>query len=217
VAGFADAARILDHCAHFVGEQAAGGGGAADPRQYDTLADAITAVEHYLEEVASGHSSQPSATLGVAERAIQAMGYQPNPLPEPQETVIEVGTMSPSKEKKPLKKPAGKPQKVPPSQDIDPEIRDIFVEEARDVLATLEGGGGVVGAKAIGELAWSVEGLVNRVLDGRIQPSGALMAVVGEVIALVPAMVSSFEAGTQDFDLAREAELRDRATRLAEG
>ena len=128
--------------------------------------------------------------------------------------------------------------------DIDPEIKEIFVEEAGDVLATLQevfpawrqepdnsdaltetrrafhtlkGSGRMVAAEAIGELAWSVENMLNKVIDRRIDAGEDLMAVVAAVIELVPAMVAAFDAGNSDYDQGREAMLREAATALANG
>lgn len=152
--------------------------------------------------------------------------------------------MSPSKDKKQVDKnkksqPADKVRVA-----VDPEIKEIFIEEARDVLDTLraafprwqmdvddteartetrrafhtlKGSGRMVGAEDIGELAWAVENMLNRVIDGRIQPGVAVLSVVEAVIALVPDMIAAFEADTNNYDLDWEASLRDMATRLANG
>src|SRR5690606_37547408 len=77
--------------------------------------------------------------------------------------------------------------------EVDNEIIDIFVEEAEEVIQTiaeyfprwainfddsesltefrrafhtLKGSGRMVGANDIGELAWSIENMLNRVIDG---------------------------------------------------
>jgi len=141
--------------------------------------------------------------------------------------------MSPKKDKKQVE-----------IEEIDPEIKEIFVEEAGDVLSTLadafprwqqnesdkdaltdtrrafhtlKGSGRMVGAEAIGELAWSVESLLNKVLDGRIETSPILFELITAVIELVPSMVAAFEAGSGDFDEDREQQLREAAICLAEG
>lgn len=141
--------------------------------------------------------------------------------------------MSPKKDKKQVE-----------IEEIDPEIKEIFVEEAGDVLSTLadafprwqlnesdkdaltdtrrafhtlKGSGRMVGAEAIGELAWSVESLLNKVLDGRIEVTATLFDVVTAVIDLVPSMVSAFESGNSDFDEVLEQQLRQAAVDLADG
>ena len=89
--------------------------------------------------------------------------------------------------------------------DIDDEIREIFVEEVEDELTalqeaypkwrsdldnedeltnirrtfhTLKGSGRLVGALTIGEFAWQVENMLNRVLDNSIEPNDAVLGVM---------------------------------------
>lgn len=101
-----------------------------------------------------------------------------------------------------------------PVPDIDPEFLEIFLEEFdaeheelakavprlmdnlydRDSLTdvrrsfhTLKGSGRMVGANEIGEFAWEIENLLNRVLDGHLSMTQAL-PLVGEAVALLPAL-----------------------------
>src|SRR5690606_1915565 len=96
---------------------------------------------------------------------------------------------------------------------IDDEIIEIFVEEAGEVLEaldeyfprwaanqndeeslvefrrachTLKGSGRMVGAMTIGELAWSVENMMNRVIDHTITPTPILVELVRKVHSLIP-------------------------------
>ncbi len=102
---------------------------------------------------------------------------------------------------------------------IDDDIIEIFLEEAEEVLEnineffpqykadegnedaltefrrayhTLKGSGRMVGATVIGELAWSVENMLNRLIDGTVSRSQPLLEVVEEVTALVPSLVEAF-------------------------
>jgi chemosensory pili system protein ChpA (sensor histidine kinase/response regulator) len=108
----------------------------------------------------------------------------------------------------------------PQNELIDDEILEIFIEEAGEVLAsideymplllryygdrsalgevrrafhTLKGSGRMVGADVIGELAWSVENLLNRVLDGSRSMNDAVATLLSDIIAILPALVSDFE------------------------
>jgi chemosensory pili system protein ChpA (sensor histidine kinase/response regulator) len=105
--------------------------------------------------------------------------------------------------------------------DIDDEIIEIFIEEAGEVLETiaeffpqwsddvgnsealaelrrafhtLKGSGRMVEANEIGELAWSVENMLNRVIDGSIKPGEEHSNFISSVNALLPEMVTAFEA-----------------------
>ncbi|MDE2421908.1 MAG: Hpt domain-containing protein [Gammaproteobacteria bacterium] len=104
----------------------------------------------------------------------------------------------------------------------DAEIREIFLEEAGDVLAelnehfpqwavkfeneaalkvirrnfhTLKGSGRMVGAHASAELAWSIERLLNSVLEHSITATQSIVQLVGEVVAIIPGLVEDFSAG----------------------
>ncbi|WP_227429092.1 Hpt domain-containing protein [Psychrobacter sp. I-STPA6b] len=116
--------------------------------------------------------------------------------------------------------------------DIDEDIKEIFIEEAREVLEsitptfnqwchepneiellvevrrgfhTLKGSGRMVGANHTGELAWSIENMLNRVLDHSIEANLGIQALVADVLAAYPDMVTTFEAGKTDYP--KEAQL----------
>ncbi|MDF3868689.1 Hpt domain-containing protein [Pseudomonas denitrificans (nom. rej.)] len=119
------------------------------------------------------------------------------------------------------------PSLLPPPADeepIDEELREVFIEEAGEVLETigehlptwmastddrdslteirrafhtLKGSGRMVRALVIGELAWSIENLLNRVLDRSIAASPAVLQVVQNVVALMPELVDEYAASAQ--------------------
>ncbi|MDO9150242.1 MAG: Hpt domain-containing protein [Methylotenera sp.] len=95
-------------------------------------------------------------------------------------------------------------------QAFDPELQDIFLAEAEEVLAslaqnlqalrvnatdsdafvevrrayhTLKGSGRTVGLLGMGEVAWAVENLLNIVLDRKTFPTPAILAFVEKVSA----------------------------------
>jgi chemosensory pili system protein ChpA (sensor histidine kinase/response regulator) len=105
------------------------------------------------------------------------------------------------------------------NEDIDDEIIDIFIEEATEVTETineyfprwannfddhealiefrrafhtLKGSGRMVGANEIGELAWSIENMLNRVLDHTITPQAIHAQLIDKVCALLPGMIAAF-------------------------
>ena len=102
---------------------------------------------------------------------------------------------------------------------IDDEIIEIFLEEAEEVLETLhefwpsykaepqdtesqstvrrafhtlKGSGRMVKAADIGELAWSVENMLNRVIDETISLSENGCTLIDQVIADIPALIEDF-------------------------
>ncbi|WP_201548095.1 Hpt domain-containing protein [Psychrobacter sp. Pi2-1] len=112
------------------------------------------------------------------------------------------------------------------ADDADPDIKEIFIEEANEVLAevvplyeswqknstdldglkdirrgfhTLKGSGRMVGANYTAELAWSIENMLNRVLDNSIAISADMRQLIADVLAAYPDMLIAFEQGTQDY------------------
>ena len=125
--------------------------------------------------------------------------------------------------------------------DIDPEIFDIFIEEAGEELEvigsqyplwkadpddeqalqnfrrsfhTLKGSGRMVGAQIIGEFSWAVENLLNRIMEGSVKPDEEVIAYLDDVMAAVPVLVKAqAEGGTVSIDV---PELERRGFALAE-
>ena len=111
---------------------------------------------------------------------------------------------------------------TPFSSELDPEIFGIFIEEAAEVQATigehyprwrnnvedreslttfrrafhtLKGSGRMAGAMLVGEFAWSVENLLNRVIDRTVAPGDNLMALLDRAIELLPALLGQMSGG----------------------
>ena len=105
-----------------------------------------------------------------------------------------------------------------PSDDIDEEIREVFVEEVQDEIDnlsrclpawkadvsdfeklkpirrsfhTLKGSGRLVGALALGEFSWKVENLFNRVLDKTIMPGPAVQALADNAVGVLPELLAA--------------------------
>ena len=103
--------------------------------------------------------------------------------------------------------------------DMDEEIREIFVEEAEEVLEqldqylpqwadapqdftplaeirrgfhTLKGSGRMVGAFNAGEMAWAVEDMLNRVLDKTVPVTDELISFIRDTKDLIPTLVDDF-------------------------
>ncbi|NOT89006.1 MAG: response regulator [Lysobacter sp.] len=99
------------------------------------------------------------------------------------------------------------------SDDIDDEIREIFLEEfeeeianlgqllpawkadpgnierlqpVRRVFHTLKGSGRLVGAKTLGEFSWKIENMLNRVRDGHRPATSPVIAIVEQAYVALP-------------------------------
>lgn len=104
--------------------------------------------------------------------------------------------------------------------EIDEEILEIFVEEAGECLEaideffpqwasefddsdsltefrrafhTLKGSGRMVGADDVGELAWTIESILNRIIDGSLKPHAVQVALIAQIRAILPKFVDAFE------------------------
>ncbi len=128
------------------------------------------------------------------------------------------------------------------SNEIDDEIRDVFIEEVQEEIDnlsaqlplwrsnpddlekikplrrsfhTLKGSGRLVGALALGEFSWKVENLLNRILDRTIAPSAQAMGLVESAIGALPGQLAALRGdGSPDMDLQAIIETADR---LADG
>jgi len=108
------------------------------------------------------------------------------------------------------------------AENIDEDIREVFLEEFDDELAnlgtllpawrmqldnmdrlrpirrifhTLKGSGRLVGARTLGEFAWKIEGMLNRVLDGSRAASPAVLAMVDNAHAALPQLNAALRNG----------------------
>jgi chemosensory pili system protein ChpA (sensor histidine kinase/response regulator) len=106
------------------------------------------------------------------------------------------------------------------AEGIDDDIREIFLEEMQEEIDnlraaekvwladpaqtsslisirrsfhTLKGSGRLVGAGVLGEFAWKVEDMLNRVLDNTIEPSENVQALVRHAIDVLPQLLAALK------------------------
>ena len=128
--------------------------------------------------------------------------------------------------------------------DIDDEIIEIFIEEATEVTETigeyfprwaqnfadqhsltefrrafhtLKGSGRMVGANEIGELAWSIENMLNRVIDHTITASAIHVHIIEKVRLLLPDMIAAFRDNQPNPHALQAETYRQQALALAQG
>ncbi len=232
--GLTDASELLAFLSDYIKNQFIDAGVVPDAIQTHALADAITSLEYYMEAVIEGRSGQ-GAILDVANKSLEQLGWNQSEelalvdLNQPEAPSDEIGAESdlavsevPTQIKE---EPESLPSAVKPAlDDLDSEIIDIFVEEAREELAviqaylpcwrkcqddtnalitfrrsfhTLKGSGRLVGARDIGELAWSMENLLNRIIDRTVSSSAHIFAVLNEAVEMLPKLIDRQEAGIQ--------------------
>ncbi|NVD35691.1 hybrid sensor histidine kinase/response regulator [Marinobacter lutaoensis] len=195
-----------------------------DWKQLDTLADAVTSIEYYLERLAEGIDDN-EAVLRIAEDSLATLGFPVGAEPTWQASGPEA---EPPLAEAEAPAAAVEPAKASDEELLDDEILGIFVEEAEEVLDTirehyprlkqnhddrdaltevrrafhtLKGSGRLVGATSIGELAWAIENLLNRVIDQTLKPTDDLFTLVDDVNARIPSLIQEFRAGHPDGDV----------------
>ncbi len=232
-------AAMLASAERYISDVLLGSKQVPDWKQLDILADAVTSIEYYLERLAEGIGENDSI-LRVAEDSLASLGFPVGAEPTWTETDDdEVPLVETVEEQPETTDTAAEETKSSDSELLDDEILGIFVEEAEEVLETihefyprlrqhhddrealtevrrafhtLKGSGRLVGATSIGELAWSVENLLNRVIDQTIRPTEEMFNLVDQVNTRIPSLIREFKEGETAGDV---AELISRAEAMA--
>lgn len=231
--------------------------------ELDRLADAVVSVEYYVESLQREHGAAPSmlenaaralAALGIDENQGAAVKYAAVQRDSPPEEVPaleseqgaesqaesdrETASVSPSPS---LSQEAAESLLVR-EEGADPEIVEIFIEEAQEVLDvldqnyprwrdepadpailstvrrafhTLKGSGRMVGARRLSEFAWTCENLLNRIIDHTVPASDELIETMGDAIAATRELLAQFRDNEEtQSDIAA---LTNRMQRMAYG
>jgi chemosensory pili system protein ChpA (sensor histidine kinase/response regulator) len=210
--------------------------------EFERFADAVSCVEVYLEALRDG-LPEPGRILDDLDGYIARLDFRvaapaaveapAAPAPEP---VAAEAPPAPA-----AAPPVPAPTAAPVGEGIDPEIRDIFIEEAGEVLGelqrqlpafrrepgnrnvlgelrrsfhTLKGSGRMVGALRIGEFGWAIENMLNRCLEGALAVRAPVLQAVEQAVALLPGLIENFRAGGGAEDPGVAAVIES-ATRLA--
>ncbi len=213
------AAELLEGLSRYVTETLSSGGELPPEQDLNRFADATTAIEYFMEAVTDGRGVRDEI-LDVAVEALAQLGLE-----APSLSVVEESA-APAAPEEPVageaEEEAVSGETAPPADVIDPEILEIFVEEAQEELAvigeylprwcdntddrealstfrrsfhTLKGSGRLVGAETIGEFAWSIENLLNRVIDETVPVSPEIVALLRETMEVLPDLVASQAEG----------------------
>jgi chemosensory pili system protein ChpA (sensor histidine kinase/response regulator) len=110
------------------------------------------------------------------------------------------------------------------AEHFDPELLEIFIEEAKEEIAsikrnmpgwreapddmetlitirrsfhTLKGSGRMVGAERIGEYCWSIEDLLNRLINRTMVRTPPMVDFIVEAAGAVPELVEQLEVGAE--------------------
>jgi chemosensory pili system protein ChpA (sensor histidine kinase/response regulator) len=169
-------------------------------------------------------AATPVASVRIDELADVAPGDSGLELSPIEEPALQMPEIEPPKPVEPMAAaPVPTPAPAPVGQgaggfevtsdEIDDEIREVFLEEFEEEIAnldqllppwratpedneklrpirrvfhTLKGSGRLVGAKTLGEFSWKIEGMLNRVLDGSRPATPAVVAMVDQAFYTLP-------------------------------
>jgi len=292
------AASILASCEWYICDHLLSGRRVPEWQMLDTLADALTSVDYYLERIVEDSPTESDMILDVAVESVAALGFPITDLDQWQRRVelyqtedtsdddnldiaefmvfdeefdqyaaarlrddlqneaqtAQAGADAGLDEKnevadaltnsvpdivKTTQVPRNLKSTNETNEDIDEEILEIFAEEVEEVLLeldehiigmgspesmdvvrrsfhTLKGSGRMVGAFDTGELAWSVENMLNRVIDGSQEQTAAHQELVTQARQLMPALLKDFTEGSNEAS-ARSARLSELADAISTG
>ncbi len=176
---------------------------AMDPDKLETVTDAVAAFELYLAGCRD-HQSNRARFLEILKERLSR-------LPVGEMEVVE--TPAPVEVEVPAETPEDSGATLP--QTLDPELRDVFLEEYESVTAmltertpqwmqhqedtsllteirrgfhTLKGSGRMVGADEIGNFAWHIEEMLNALLESNVESLDDAAVVVRLSEAVLPDM-----------------------------
>ncbi|MCP4125528.1 MAG: response regulator [Gammaproteobacteria bacterium] len=264
-----DVSALLRATAGYVSNELIGKESVPDTHRLNAFADAVTSIEYFMETIADGRGIQ-NKILDVAREALVRLGTESDSeddefyaSAEGEEVIpglITQADMEPSSDQEQPSEPfldepvfveevevkAEATQEHVPSaekpglEEVDPEILDIFIEEAQEELEvireylakwlddvedtealttfrrsfhTLKGSGRLVGAKTIGEFAWSIENLLNRIIEKTLPLTTDHTDLLRETLDILPGLIDCQARGVPpEIDT---APMIERATLLA--
>ncbi len=214
-----------------------------EPAEVIDLAGSADRTEGYeLQEEEVSDLELGESSLQLDEPPMPEVMEFESPAEEPPHAAEPVPVEAATPAEAPREEEAAASIDKPALEEIDPEILEIFLEEAREELAsiqvsfprwrqnqadedalttfrrsfhTLKGSGRLVGAKTIGELAWAVENMLNRLIDETIKIGPEMLSLLDRVIDALPHLIDCQEQGlVPQVDVAR---LEQEAFALSEG
>lgn len=221
VIGHAEAANFLDQIRQFVQQHLLTRNFIPNQIVLESLAESIAGIEYYMEAVADGRTDVANI-LDISARAVQRLLTNSEPDPSSPPGARQPSTSSPGLEHDETQHLVNLDSSTSISTTVnaDPEILEIFLEEAREAetdiqqafarwhndhedieslsavrraFHTLKGSGRIAGAMEIGEFAWIVENLLNRVIDQTIPTSDAVFKFLDLAIAALPEFIQAQE------------------------
>lgn len=209
-----------------------GGPARLNQKETDRLADAIVSIEYYMETVKAGRSEpwymldNAEACLSVLQDVVKRLEGDMAQAPASQQQELAETAAEELLETSTGQATAVMPLPVvaPDAEHLDPELLELFIEEAREELAsirhnlpawsddpedmetlitvrrsfhTLKGSGRMVGAERIGEYCWSIENLLNRLINRTLVRTPPMVEFILQASAAVGELIEQLEAGAE--------------------
>ena len=218
ITALAKVGAVLQACDQYIGRELLQKTSLPAHVTLEMLSDALLLVEQYLNALEPREAQSPDVLAEMEQRlSLLAEVLAPRRQPEP-EHLVEVPEPSPA----PL-------QSLTILEGIDLDLVEVFLEEAQeqvDSIAeqvplwhgwpeeaehlttlrrsfhTLKGSGRTVGAQDLGEFAWAFENMLNRVIDGTVASSPAILDLIAQAPeALIQLIAQLRGAGIPNVDI----------------
>lgn len=206
-------------------------------KELDRMADAIVSVEYYMETVKAGRSEpwymldNAEACLAVLRDVEHRLAQEEAAAPAAAATTgiaRDEGDAAAEEQARAANVRATEIMPLPvvatDIEHLDPELLELFIEEAREEVAsinrklpvwqdapddmetlitvrrsfhTLKGSGRMVGAERIGEYSWSIENLLNRLINRTLVRTPPMVDFILDAAAALPGLIEQLEVGTE--------------------
>ena len=198
---------------------------ALSPPRLERLADAVVAVEYYMETLQAGRADQWQMLDAAEARLAELEPSLARVIPLRETKPVDEQVAAPAAAiEAPAPAAVARPSTPAPVAvaSADPEFLQLFVEEAREnasrlavlypqweqnpqdaaalrdlrrAFHTLKGSGRMVGAQRIGEFSWSIESLLNRVISQTLLRSPDIVSIVRDAVAAMPQLIDEIDGG----------------------
>ena len=207
-------------------------------KETDRLADTIVSIEYYMETVKAGRS-EPWYMLDNAEACLAVLRdlearlkkEQSEEAPASRTMKVARAELDAVAQEQPAVAARMQATEVMPmpvvaqdAEHLDPELLELFIEEAKEEVAsikrnlpvwgespddmetlitvrrsfhTLKGSGRMVGAERIGEYCWAIENLMNRLINRTLTRTPPMVSFMLDAAEVVPELVEQLEVGTE--------------------
>jgi chemosensory pili system protein ChpA (sensor histidine kinase/response regulator) len=197
----------------------------------ERIAGEMNRLTSLLQDDPEARTAEAVNTLRQSHEALAALvqrHLQPAPPAAPRPAPVAPGVVPAAAPSPPVAAAASGSERArvaaAQAEEADPEIMQIFIEDASDVYRnirkefatfranpednnallelrrgyhTIKGSGRMVGAGEIAEMAWSVESMLNKLRDGKIRHSPELVQVLEQAEAVVPVMIEDLSQGRE--------------------